>query len=179
MLRSFFATELPEMWNREAWPELCDNMEQVTLDSSNAFDKRLGDPDEMGDILGIFESVDPRINTQVVRLAQDRISEGDGRVIVSKMISGSLFVDWQLPVPDLMRAALDDSTALDASTLPARFRLPLAFKGAAHLLTAEDAALAATYLQLAEQDLQRQAARIVNPWWRTQTAGDPNYSNSR
>ena len=54
MLRAFFAEELPDLWNREAWPELCDHLEAVTLDANACFSTREGDADEMGDILAII-----------------------------------------------------------------------------------------------------------------------------
>jgi hypothetical protein len=161
MLLAFFAMELPDVWNKEAWPELCDNLEAVDA-TGGVFSKREGDPDEMGDILAIFTGGDPRSTTNVIRLKNDEIAEGDGQVRIITDMS-TVYVDWQTPVTDLL--AIDDED-LAATELPLRFKLPLAFRGAAHLLSVEDPALANKYLSMAETELQRQASKLSPPWWR-------------
>lgn len=163
MLLAFLAGKLPEIWNREAWPELCDNLEEITLDDNNAFDKREGDADEMGDILSVLLGFDPRLNTNSTRLNDDQVTELDGRVVVNAPSSTAVFVEWQQPAPELLEVAAVD---LAAYTLPRRFKLALAFYGAAFLLVQEDPALSDRYRGLAEQDLNTQAARLTRPWWR-------------
>src|SRR4051812_1384486 len=69
MLRAFFGAELPELWNREAWPELCDNLEAVTLDENKCFSLREGEENEMGDILCLTDA-DPRMTSVVNRLTE-------------------------------------------------------------------------------------------------------------
>lgn len=58
LMQVFLAGELPDLWNKEAWPELCDNLTQVSL-ANNAFSLNQGDPNEMGEILGWYPQ-DPR-----------------------------------------------------------------------------------------------------------------------
>ena len=68
MLRAFFAEELADLWNREAWPELCDHIEAVTLDANLCFDTREGDANEMGDILALIVGGNPMTTSQVTVL---------------------------------------------------------------------------------------------------------------
>jgi hypothetical protein len=75
-------------------------------------------------------------------------------------------VDWQTPAPQLLAATYDAEATLNALLLPERFHLPLAFKGAAHLLADEDPIKAAQYKALADTELLKQAARLRKPWWR-------------
>lgn len=167
MLRAFFATHLPDLWNREAWPELCDHLEAVTLDAANTFSAREGNPTtEMGDILALITGGDPRVTAAVTILPRDQSTRLDGRVHVLADVGGGLWVDWQTPAPDLLSEDLDDEAALNAYELPARFKLPLALKGAAELLATEDPLRAAQYRVLADTDLLKQAARLTKPWWR-------------
>lgn len=160
MLRAFFAAELPDLWNKEAWPELCDNIEAISLDANNCFDKRIGESNEMGEILAILDA-DPRTTTIVSSVTEYTELEDRVNVITSLQ---PIYVDWQDPAPDLLAVADDD---LGAYTLPVRFRLPLAFRGAAHLIQTEDTARAAQYLALADLDLSRQCGRLApRAWWR-------------
>jgi hypothetical protein len=158
LLALTFASELPDLWNREAWPELCDNLEQVSL-TSFRFSKRIGDPTEMGDILGVY-TADPR-SASVGWSHLEYVEEGDYVRVLTE--SAAVFVDWQEPP-----TALDDLTSAQrtAKTLPARFRRTLALLGAAALLDAEDAPKAASYRRQAEIEMQKQASRIQPAWWR-------------
>lgn len=165
-LRAFFDAELRDIWNKEAWPELCDNLESITLDANKCFDKREGDADEIGDILAIIEGSDPRTTTTIGdRLPADKITELDGRVNVMTS-QESVWVDWQTPAPNLLDSDLDDTDDLDAYTIPERFKLVLAYRGAAHLVSLENPMLSAKYEARAETELARQRARLRIPWWR-------------
>lgn len=179
MLRAFFAAELPELWNREAWPELSDHLEAVSLDANNCFDLRAGDADEMGDILALITGNSPLTSNQITVLPRENYVRLNERVNVLGSVTGGLYVDWQTPCPDL----LDDAAIIAAVTvdtpsattialalplyeLPARFKLPLAARGAALLIADEDPPKASTLRALAEAELLRQTARITRPWWR-------------
>jgi hypothetical protein len=126
----------------------------------------------MGDILGIF-NLDPRVPTNCWhRLPASRMTEGNGLVYVKTNLQ-SLWVDYQLPVPDLLDPTLVGSAneaALMAVTLPGRFRMTLAFRGAGRLLAEENPVLSNSFLGMAEQELGRQAANcgMFKPWWRTE-----------
>jgi hypothetical protein len=170
MLRAFFASELPDLWNREAWPELCDHLEEVTLDANNCFSLREGAADEMGDILAILIGGNPRLTTQVEKLPRSQWTRLDNRVnVITTPPGGGIWVEWQSPAPDLL-----DNTALGIASdddladyeLPARFKLPLAYRGAALLLSDEDPQKAAALRGAAEVEVQRQAQRLERPWWR-------------
>lgn len=236
------ADELPEVWNREAWPETWGDIEAVELDAQNCFSKRLtsvnlvesqtwpvglfievpgfvigenysldlgnatylllsASTDEseimtnedftatqtsywiykttagdevttvielltgrpMGDILAIVSGGDPRTNNAVQTLDRDQWTELDDLVNVIASPLGSLYVDWQTPVPDLLSVASADLAAYE---LPRRFRNVLAWLGAAMLLEDEDPARANKCRAAAELDLLKQATRIKKPWWR-------------
>lgn len=159
----FLAAELEDVWTREAWPELCDHLESVTLDAEKCFDLREGDADEMGDILAVIEADASPLTTSISKLLDSRQwTRLDERVNV-RTTRGSVWVDWQTPAPDLLAVADED---LDAYTLPARFKLMLAARGAALLISEEDPNRAAALRAVAEADLQKQARRIGRPWWR-------------
>lgn len=164
MLRAFFASELGDLWNKEAWPELCDHLETVTLDANNCFSTREGDADEMGDILAIVVGGNPLTTNLVTVLGREQYVRLDDRVNVLNPASGTIYADWQTPCPDLLDSDLD--ATLDSYTLPKRFDLPLAFRGAALLLAEEDPVRAATLRGAADAELAKQAARITRPWWR-------------
>lgn len=244
MLRAFFASELPDLWQREAWPELCDHLEAVELDAEYCFSLReqeevavLGSgvyeeispgfpiaffelvageqyryvagnstklahnvigndaipeglftaegtqyvvlgpvgeevtaqiftTNEMGDILAVLVGGDPRVTTAVDRLRKDQYTRLDDRVNVQSLTStaGAIWVDWQTPCPDLLDDTL--TATLDDYELPARFKLPLAMRGAALLLSEEDPVRAATLRSAADSELAKQAQRISVPWWR-------------
>lgn len=166
MLRAFFASELPDIWNREAWPELCDHLESVTLDATLCFSVREGTGTEMGDILAIIAGADPRITNDVTILQREQYVRLDGRVNVLADVAGGLWVDWQTPAPQLLASTYDVEATLNALTFPERFYLPLAFKGAAQLLADEDPVKANGYKVLADAELLKQAARLRIPWWR-------------
>jgi hypothetical protein len=176
MLRAFFAAQLPDLWNREAWPELCDHLEAVTLDSENCFDKRLTAADEMGDILALIQGADPRTSNQVTVLGRERYVDFGSRVNVLRPnqsngtsttdTAPALYVDWQTPAPNLLATTYDTEATLNALELPERFLLPLAMRGAALLLADEDPGRAAAYRGTADNELIKQAARITRPWWR-------------
>lgn len=179
MLRAFFAEELPDLWNREAWPELCDHIEAVTLDANACFSTREGDSDEMGDILAIIEGGNPLTTNAATVLPREQYTRLDDRVNV-RALSGSLYVDWQTPAPDLLDddaiiatvvvgtpSATTIALALPLYELPARFKLPLAARGAALLIAEEDPAQAGVLRGLAENNLMRQVTRLSKPWWRS------------
>ncbi len=158
MLLGFFAAELADIWNKEAWPELCDNVASAAV-SASVFSKNEGGAGEMGDILGVYDQ-DPR--NQSSGANELDFVEGDGQVRLFTQI-GSVWVDYQDPVTDLLSIA---ASALSATAIPARFRNPLAMRGAAILLANEDPALSAKWNGMAEIELARQASRIVPAWWR-------------
>lgn len=163
MLLPVFASVLPDLWTREAWPELCDHLESVTLDANACFDLREGDADEMGDILAIIQLGDPRLSTAVQSLGREQWARLEGRVNVVTD-QATVWVDWQTPCPDLLAVA---AASLDAYTLPLRFKLPLAALGAAHLIANEDPGMAGVLRGVAESELVRQTARLgERPWWR-------------
>lgn len=166
MLRAFFAAELPDIWNREAWPELCDHLELVTLDAENCFDIREGEATEMGDILAVVIGGNPLTSTLVTTIPKEQVTRLNDRVHITTDLTGSIYVDWQTPAPDLMAAALDVEATLNAYTLPARFKLPLACRGAALLVDDENPQKAGLLRATAELELTKQAARLERPWWR-------------
>lgn len=168
MLRAFFAEELPDLWTREAWPELCDHIEAVTLDDDACFSTREGAANEMGDILAIIMGGNPLLMNTVTVLPRENWTRLDDRVNV-RTLSGSLYVDWQTPAPDLLdnaALAIANDAALQAYEIPARFKLPLAARGAALLIAEEDPQQAGTLRGLAEQNMAKQVARLSKPWWR-------------
>lgn len=166
MLRAFFAAELPDLWNREAWPELCDHLETVTLDANNCFSLREGAADEMGDILAVIIGGNPLTSTLIRTIPKEQVTRLNGRAHITTDLTGSVYVDWQTPAPDLLAAALDVEATLNAYTLPARFKLPLAARGAAMLLDDENPQKATLLRGTAELELSKQAARLEKPWWR-------------
>lgn len=169
MLRAYFAAELPDLWNREAWPELCDHLELVTLDADNCFDTREGDADEMGDILAVLMGGNPLTSAQVTVLPRTAYSRLNDRVNVMASVTGSLYVDWQTPAPDLLdntALGIANDAALETYELPERFKLPLAARGAALLIGDENPAQAGVLRGMADTHMARQAARLNNPWWR-------------
>jgi hypothetical protein len=171
LLQVYLAGELPDLWNKEAWPELCDNLSNspVTL-TNGVFSKNLGEANEIGDILGIYDQ-DPRVSGNCWhRLPPDRYVDAFGQVYVKTGL-GQVWVDYQLPVPDLLDPGLIgqvNEATLMAIVLPARFRLPLAYRAAAHLIATEDPAMSSQYLKMAEMELARQTAspQLKRPWWR-------------
>lgn len=168
MLRAFFAEELPDLWTRAAWPELCDHLESVTLDANGCFSTREGEATEMGDILAIIAGGNPLSTNAVSVLGREQWTRLNGRVNV-RVVNSVLYVDWQTPAPDLLdNAALGISSDADLADyeLPARFKLALAARGAALLIAEEDPAQAGVLRGLAETNLMRQVARLTQPWWR-------------
>lgn len=166
MLRAFFAAELPDLWQREAWPELCDHIEQVTLDSNNCFSLREGAADEIGDLLALIVGGDPRLTTRVEVLPASQYTRLENRVNVMVLPpSGGLWLDWQTPCPDLLDDAVTGADPA-AYELPARFKLPLAARGAALLVAEVDPQKADTLRALAAEKIQQEAQRLRKPWWR-------------
>lgn len=159
----FLAAELPDLWTREAWPELCDHLESVSLDAEKCFDTREGDADEMGDVLAVLEAdASPLTTTIGTALPPEKWSRLDDRVNV-RTLRGSVWVDWQTPAPELLAVPAVD---LDDYELPARFKLPLAARAAALLIAEEDPQRAAALRAVAEEDVRKHAARLRRPWWR-------------
>jgi len=164
MLRTFCAAHLDELWRREAWPELCDHLEAVTLDAAQCFSLREGDGDEIGDVLWLGDA-DPRTSPTATRL--NVWTRLNNRVHVATTLA-TIWVDWQTPVPDLLAADLDASAALNAYPLPERFRLMLAYLGAAALQAEAEPGQAALFRAAAAAELARQAqpGQLSVPWWR-------------
>lgn len=169
MLRAYFAAELPDLWRREAWPELCDHIEAVSLDANNCFDTREGDANEMGDILAIIVGGNPMTNSMVTVLDKTSYTRLNDRVNVTSAAAGDLYVDWQTPPPDLLDntdLGIANDAALDAYELPARFKLALAARGAALLIADENPGQAGVLRGIADAQMARQAQLLANPWWR-------------
>jgi hypothetical protein len=160
LLRNELAEWLPQLWNREAWPELCRG-EALAL-TDHAFDKREGETDEIGDILGVYAGGNPETATAVLALEWTE-ADGAARVLTDET---SVYVEWQLPPPDLLDADYDTAAALDALELPRRLREPLSLYGAAALIESENVVRAAQLRSRAELNLARQASALRPPWWR-------------
>jgi hypothetical protein len=177
LLQTVFAAELKDLWRRAAWNELCDNVKEVTL-ISGVFSKNLGTANEIGDVLGVFNE-DPRAvscwggsGVWPHRIRRDDWWEANGQVYV-RTHRTTVWVDYQLPCPDLLDPDLVGTAheaALMAATLPERFRTPLACRGAAKLLAAEDPGRAKELETMAEVDVARQMALLEAPWWRNQAS---------
>lgn len=150
MLLAFFAAELPDLWHGESWPELCDNLAAVTVTD------RMFSAAGLGRILNVFDR-DPRVHLCAQRVEWSPLN---GRVNVVTCL-GSVWVESQDPVPDLLTGTTD------ATTLPHRFLYPLACRGAALLVADEDISAAGALRGLASANLDRQSARIQKPWWRS------------
>lgn len=160
LLLSFLASDIVDVWNAEAWPELCEDFETVTLSADKTFSKREGDADEMGDILSIYVTANPQTST--ICTAVDDWVEADGKVRVMTDQT-TLYVEYMQPAPDLLSVEEDD---LDDYELPRRFKNILAFRAAAFLLAQEDPALAERYRNLGNARLLAEAGRVPIPWWR-------------
>ena len=160
LLLAFLSAELLALWNAEAWPELCPDIETITLDADKTFSKREGDADEMGDVLAIFIHGNPQTTT-LCQPVEDWV-EANGKVRVNTDQT-TLYVEYMTPPTDLLSIA---AGSLEATTLPRRFLQPLAFKAAGFLLATEDPATAERYRQLGEADWRRQAGMLAVPWWR-------------
>lgn len=160
LLLAFLAAELLTLWTAEAWPELCPDIETITLAADKTFSKREGDEDEMGDVLAIFRDGNPQTTTLCTPI-EDWV-EANGKVRVNTDQT-TLYVEYMTPATDLLSIA---AGSLEATTMPRRFRQPLAFKAAAWLLATEDPATAEKFRQLGEGDWRRQAGVLALPWWR-------------
>lgn len=159
LLLAFIADELIQVWQAEAWPELCNDFEAVSV-TDKAFSKREGDNDEMGDILSIYITGSPHTTTLCSPI-EDWV-EADGEVRV-ETTEATVYVEYQDPAPDLLAV---DSGDLDDYELPLRFKPILALRAAAWLLAEEDPARAEKYRQLANARLAYEAGRVTVPWWR-------------
>ena len=109
---------------------------------------------------------DPRLGMLRTVLSQSAFVRLDDRVNVQTGVTGDLWVDWQLPAPNLLDTDFDDETNLLAYELPERFLLPLAARGAALLVAEENPAQAGVLRGLAQSRLVSDAKRITRPWWR-------------
>lgn len=157
LIRDFIGDHLPRLWNREAWPELCNDFEQVTL-SSGQFAKNDA---TKGDVLSIWVGGNPQTTTFCTPI-EDWV-ETDGAVRVTTPETGSLWVEYQDPVATLPDYGV---AGLGATTLPLRFKFPLARLAAADLLQDEDPIKAERLRSAAERDLLEQSSRFTSPWWR-------------
>lgn len=163
-IMGFLASDICQVWNREAWPALCDNMESITV-TSRAFSKRVGAADEIGDILAVIEGgTDPRTTTICRTLPRDKWTDLETRVLVTSNES-ALWVDWQLPCPTPTAVI----AYTNVSTLPEVLHYALACRAAAFLVADEDPVRTAQLGRLAEMDLNYRASKITTPWWRKST----------
>jgi hypothetical protein len=148
---------LEDLWAREAWPELCNDFEAVTL-ANGQFTKNDA---TKGDVLSVYIGGNPQTTTIC-----DRVTnwvEGDGVVRLTTDLTGTVYVEYQDIVPTLPDYG---EATLAAFALPARFKLPLACLAAADLVEDEDPAKAGRLRQRAESELLRQTSRWKSPWWR-------------
>ncbi len=163
MLLGFIAAELNVLWHSVAWPELCDNIASYTPVNNSGVTtvtKNEGNPGEIGDVLGVWTD-DPRVTTKARYV---KFSEGNGQIYILEALA-TVWIDWQLPVTDLL--AISDPNTLANTALPARFFLPLALKAAGWLLQSDGEVAAGSALKAAgEQELARQGADVQNPRWR-------------
>jgi hypothetical protein len=158
LLRDFIGDHLPRLWNREAWPELCNDFETVTV-ASGQFSKS---DTTKGDVLSIYSQGNPQTQTNVIAI-KDWV-ETDGAVRVTDPTgSASLYVEYQDPVATLPEYGV---AGLDATVLPERFRFPLARLAASDLIEDEDPPKAERLRARAERELVEQASRFGRPWWR-------------
>lgn len=118
--------------------------------------------DEMGEVLSVWQGGDPRTTTAVNHVVSFA-DLGDRVNVVSN--DATVYVEYQEIPPDLLDADVVGAD-VDEYELPARFKLPLALRGAALLIADEDPAKAGALRQLAERDLNEQASRLRVPWWR-------------
>jgi hypothetical protein len=149
ILLMLFTAELKVMWNSQAWPDLCDNLAAQTVVNTGGLltiSKNEGAANEIGDVLWIGTS-DPRNPTGPVA-CNVRFEIGNGQIYILNTVGSqsTLWVDYQLPPPDLLAVSLSPTTALPVLgflggvktlpnlLLPQRFYLPLAAIGAARLL---------------------------------------------
>lgn len=159
LLRDFIGDHLAVVHVREAWPESCRDFRSATL-TDGAF--AIVTADE-GDLLSLYAAGNPQTTTVCTRL--DDWSEGDDviRVTGPSDLTGTLYAEFQTPVPTLPDYG---DTDLDATALAGRYKFPLARLAAADLLENRDPAKALKLRAAAEVELLRQASRIKTPWWR-------------
>jgi len=158
LLRDFIGDHLPRVWNREAWPELCNDFETVAV-ANGQFAK---DDATKGDVLSIYSQGNPQTQTNVIAVTE--WVETDGAVRVTDPTgSASLYVEYQDPVATLPGYG---EAGLDATVLPERFRYPLARLAAADLMEDEDPIKSERLRARAERELIEQASRFSAPWWR-------------
>lgn len=158
LLRDFIGDHLPRLWNREAWPELCNDFEEETV-ADGEFEL---DEETDGEVLSIFAQGNPQRTTIVQRI--ENWVEGDGKVrLTAEALPATVWVEYQDPVPELPEYG---ESELGDTELPARFKYPLARFAAADLIEDEDPGKAERLRGRAERDLLEQASRFSPPWWR-------------
>ena len=175
MFQMFLGGELQKYWEESDWPELCDNLASYAVTNTNGIltvSKNEGQPGEIGDVLGVYWW-DPRLFSHAREIDWH---EGNGQIYLvlpngwgnppANTSAQNVFIDWQLPSPDL--TTITNTATLAATTIPARFYLPLAMAGAAWMLKQDGEDQSAAVLEaLAQQEIDRQAAKVERPWWRS------------
>ena len=167
VLKSIFASELPDVWASEDWDDLREPILTVTLDDNDEFANPYNTT-ELGEVLGIY-SQDPNGSTPWQRLdfykQQDQfhVTQGavDGRVPVP--VPDTVYVYYQTACPDLLALT---GTALANQEIPTFIGNYLALRGAGHLLAADGAAtLAGVQFRLAQEQLGFSRTLIKRPNW--------------
>lgn len=157
MLQPKIQNHLEKIWQREAWPELCNDFTAVTL-TDGAFTTN---PATQGALLSLYHGGNPQQTTVCTRI--EDWAEGDEKVYVTSELTGTFYAEFQDPVTTLPDYG---NTALATTTLPARFLFPLARLAGADLLEPENPAKANSLRALAYADLLEQASQLKTPWWR-------------
>lgn len=167
VLKSIFASELPDVWMSEDWDDLRQPILAVTLDANREFANPYNST-QLGEVLAIFTQ-DPNGSTPWQRL--EFYKQGDNFHVLPGTADGrgpvpvpdTVYVYWQEDAPDLL--SLDDAE-LAALTVPTFIGNYLALKGAGHLLAADGAAaLAGVQMRLAEDNLDFSRSLIKRPIW--------------
>lgn len=153
ILLGFIASDLLEIWNMQAWPELVPDPEQMAV-TDRRIGKRLGLATELGDVLGVF-TANPLATTRYRHVEWE---EADGFIRVHGS-NALLWVEYMLPAPDLLNVAAAD---LEATTIPRRFGNYLSMRAAGQLLGADgDTQTGAAWVNLAEQAMTREVNRLA------------------
>jgi len=167
VLKSIFASELPDVWASEDWDDLRQPLLAVTLDSTRSFRNPYGTV-ELGEVLAVLAvpatGYSPWQRLEFYRTGDTytvlpwlKDTEAGGQVPVGSTV----LVYWQSPCPDLLGL---DAAALAALTIPSVFGNYLALRGAGHLLAADgQAGLAGVQYRLAEEQLEFSRTLIQRP----------------
>lgn len=157
LLRDFIEDHLSWLWNQEAWPELCQDFVAVSVANG-----QFAVSATQGDVLAVYASGNPQTTTICTPLL-DWVEQDEVVRVTYPNLPSTLYVEFQDPIPTLPDYGDAD---LDATTLPYRFRYPLARYAAADLLEDEDPAKAERLRKKAEIEIESQASVLTTPWWR-------------